>query len=249
MNPIHSLCLALLLFFPPVALAADCIVLLHGLARTAASLDKIDAALSREGYQVANIDYDSRQATIESLAPAAVERGLAQCEAQSAERVSFVTHSMGGILLRYYLEQQEIGNLHRVVMLAPPNQGSKVVDVFRHVPGYRWLNGPAGLQLGTGEDSVPLALGPVSFELGVIAGNRTINFILSQFLENPDDGKVSVASARVAGMCAHIEVAATHALMMRNDEVIDQVIRFLDSGSFFGENAENGLCTADGRAV
>lgn len=219
----------------------ECVVLLHGLARTPASLSKLAGALAREGYEVVNIGYDSRHGTVEALAVSAVESGLNACPDKSGT-VSFVTHSLGGILLRYYLEHQEIDNLGRVVMLAPPNQGSHVVDVFRHVPGYSLLNGPAGLQLGTGQDSIPLMLGPVNFDLGVIAGNRTINLVLSQFLENPDDGKVSVASTRVTGMCGFIELPVTHALMMRNRQVIKQVIHYLANGEFSGEMAEKGLC-------
>lgn len=237
----RSLILLFCLAAPPV-LAADCVVLLHGLARTSSSLDRLAERLETAGYLVANTDYPSRTGTIDTLAAPAVTAGLETCREQGAQRVNFVTHSLGGILVRYYLEQNELSGLHRVVMLAPPNQGSAVVDAYRHVPGYRLLNGPAGLQLGTDAASVPLQLGPVAFELGVIAGNRTINFILSQFLENPDDGKVSVASTRVEGMCAFIELPATHAMMMWNSEVIAQVLHYLEHGEFSGETAENDLC-------
>jgi len=223
-------------------LANDCVVLLHGMARTSASLDKIENSLQGEGYLVANINYPSRSGTIAELAAPAVEQGLSDCKAQNASRISFVTHSLGGILVRAYLENHELENLHRVVMLAPPNQGSAVVDAFREIPGYIWLNGPVGLQLGTGEDSVPLQLGAVDYDLGIIAGNRTINLILSQFLENPDDGKVSVASTRVEGMCGFIELPVNHVMMMRNRQVIDEVVAYLGTGRFSGENAETGLC-------
>jgi len=73
-------------------------------------------------------------------------------------------------------------------MLAPPNNGSEVVDKFRDLPGYKWLNGPAGRQLGTGRDSLPRSLGAAEFDLGIIAGTRSINLLLSQVLPNPDDG-------------------------------------------------------------
>jgi len=234
---------ALLLFLFPVSLlASDCVILLHGLGRTSVSLNRIERTLDREGYLVANIQYPSRRNIIEELAAPAIESGIAACNEMEAKRINVLTHSMGGILVRYYLASHTIENLHRVVMLAPPNQGSEIVDVYRHVPGYVWLNGPAGLQLGTDVDSMPGQLGPVDFELGVIAGNRTINFILSQFLENPDDGKVSVANTRVEGMCAFIEMPTTHAMMMRNRDVIGEAIRFLETGRFEGDKAENDLC-------
>ncbi len=231
-----------LFLLSPLASAADCVILLHGLARTSASLNRIESALVTEGYIVANIDYPSRDGVISVLAPLAVDAGLDRCREQAAERINFVTHSKGGILVRFYFAGHEIREMHRDVMLAPPNQGSKLVDVYRHVPGYNLLNGPAGLQLGTDAESVPLALGPVEFDLGVIAGNRTINVILSQFLDNPDDGKVSVASTRVEGMCGFIEMPVTHALIMRNREVIDQVLHYLAEGEFSDVAAERNLC-------
>jgi hypothetical protein len=205
-------------------------------------LNKIASSLKAVGYLTANINYLSRSGLIEQLASPAIENGLSECVANDAQRINFVTHSMSGILIRYYLENKNIDNLHRVVMLAPSNQGSAVVDVFRDVPGYKLLNGPAGLQLGTDVESVPLQLGPVSFDLGVITGNRTINLILSQFLGNPDDGKVTVASTKVDGMCAFTEMPVTHAMMMRNNRVIGGVVSFLETGIFKAEGAENNLC-------
>lgn len=240
-NILFSLLLLSPLFSAPL-LGAECVILLHGLARTPASLNKIEKVLIAEGYQVVNKGYPSRAGTIEELTDPAVENGLSACRESDAAPIHFVTHSMGGILVRYYLEHHDLNDLGRVVMLAPPNQGSKVVDAYRNVPGYALLNGPAGLQLGTDENSVPLQLGRASFDLGIIAGNRTINLILSQFLDNPDDGKVSVASTRLDGMCAFIEMPVTHAMMMRNNRVIEQVVSFLASGNFSGESAENALC-------
>lgn len=212
------------------ASASDCVVLLHGLARTASSMDAMEEALVDRGFRTANVDYPSRKHSIEELAPMAVEDGLEVCG--DAETVHFVTHSLGGILIRYYLEEHAIDNLGRVVMLAPPNQGSEVVDAYRDVPGFQAFNGPAGLQLGTDEASVPRGLGPVEFELGVVAGEDTFNPILSQFLPNPDDGKVSVESTKVDGLADHVVVSRSHPFIMKAPEVIAYTIRFLESGRF-----------------
>lgn len=215
------------------ASAADCVVLLHGLARSAMSMNPMQRALIEEGFETANIAYPSRDKTIEELADIAISDGLKACRDKSgAGRVHFVTHSLGGILLRQYLSTREIAGLGRVVMLAPPNQGSAAVDELGEVPGFDWLNGPAGRQLGKGDDSVPLKLGPANFELGVIAGNRSIDPITSAVLENPDDGRVSVADTKLDGMDDFVVVEHSHAFMMRMPRPIELTIRFLNSGSF-----------------
>ena len=226
------LCL-LTLFLLKSALAAtngECVVLLHGLARTALSMEKLAGAFEQRGYIVANVNYPSRKLPIEALSPLAVENGIESCG--ESEVVHFVIHSLGGILVRYYLKFNQIGNLGKVVMLAPPNKGSKVVDKLRDMPGFAALNGPAGLQLGTGSDSLPSQLAPVEFELGIIAGSETFNPILSLYLSNPDDGKVSVESTRVKGMRDFVVVPHSHTFMMRSTTVIDQVVSFIESGKF-----------------
>ncbi len=182
------------------------------------------------GYAVINVAYSSRRQTIQTLSRWAVEGGVSQCRSEPV--IHFVTHSLGGILLRYYLEKNEIPNLGRVVMFAPPNQGSQVVDKLRGFFGFRAVVGPAGLQLGTDENSIPSQLGPVKFELGVIAGTRTFNPILSQYLPNPDDGKVSVANTKIEGMNDFIQVAHAHPFIMKMPDVLEQTVAFIESGRF-----------------
>lgn len=217
----------------------ECVIVLHGLARTAKSMVKMAAALSESGYIVANVDYPSREKTVQELASPAIQSGLKQCEKQGATTMHFVTHSMGGILVRQYLSEHTLENLGRVIMLAPPNQGSEVVDKLGDMPGYELLNGPAGLQLGTDVDSVPLLLGPVDFDLGIIAGTRSVNLVLSTLLPNQDDGKVSIARAQIEGMCDFLVLEVTHTFIMKNDEVINQVLHYLGHGYFSRTNQTN----------
>jgi len=229
----RGLIICFLLLSGVSASAADCVVLLHGLARSATSMNKMQRALTDAGYETANIDYPSRDYDVEELAQIAVSDGLRACQSNGeVGRVHFVTHSLGGILLRQYLSENEIPLLGRVVMMGPPNQGSAAVDRLGAVPGFDWLNGPAGRQLGKGEDSVPLALGPAEFELGVIAGNRSIDPITSAVLENPDDGRVSVEDTKLDGMNDFVVVEHSHAFMMRMRRPIELTIRFLNNGSF-----------------
>lgn len=195
-------------------------------------MNRIETKLKGEGYAVINVDYPSRHKKIEELSGIAVTEGLNYCRQEGSGRIHFVTHSLGGILIRYYLSLQQIPELGRVVMLAPPNQGSQVVKEFSGYPGYELLNGPAGYQLGKDEKSIPLKLGPADFELGIIAGDSTINPILSTAFETPNDGKVAVEETRLEGMKDFLVVHHSHPFIMKSDEVIEQIVHFLRYGYF-----------------
>ena len=211
---------------------SECVVLIHGLNRSWRAMQTMAEALREAGFSTANVDYPSQAGSVEVLAPMAINTGLAECRNAGAERIHFVTHSMGGILVRYAHETSPIPDLGRVVMLAPPNHGSEVIDITRNWPTSQLFAGEAGLQLGTDADSILTELGPVDFELGVIAGTGSINFVMSAMLPNPNDGKVSVASTRIAGMDDFLIVETSHHYIAESDTVIRNTAAFLHNGSF-----------------
>ena len=210
----------------------ECVILLHGLMRTSTSMIPLAEALQEEGFFVVNQGYPSRSFPIEELAELAVEDGLAACRRTDAERVHFVTHSLGGILVRYYLSARTIPELGRVVMLSPPNQGSALSDLIEKFPALEDIIGPAGYQLGTDGDSIPGKLGAANFDLGIITGDHTVNPFMSAYLDSPNVGKVTIESARLEGMRDFLVVPHSHPFIMRNDEVIGQTIYFLYFGKF-----------------
>ena len=209
------------------------VILLHGLCRTSRSMAKMESALADAGYKVRNVDYPSRTATIEKLADDAIGQAVSDCQQDGSAKIDFVTHSLGGILVRSYLARHTIPNLGRVVMLAPPNQGSEIVDKLGWLFLFKWINGPAGNELGTDKNSTPNKLGSANFPVGIIAGDRSINWINSLFLiPGRDDGKVSVERIKLAGMSDHIVIHATHPFIMSNRKAIRQTIQFLRTGKF-----------------
>ena len=213
--------------------AKEWVVLLHGLVRTKSSMSTMETHLKQAGYNVVNQGYPSQHIAIEELANTYLPKAIQICQQHQAHKIHFVTHSMGGILVRYYLKHNPLKELGHVVMLSPPNQGSEVVDVFKSFWGFKWLNGPAGQQLGTSLDSLPNSLGKVNFKLGVITGDQSINWILSCFIPGPDDGKVSVERAQVDGMADFRVIHATHPYIMKNAHAIELTLHFLKNGVFY----------------
>jgi pimeloyl-ACP methyl ester carboxylesterase len=208
------------------------VVLLHGLARSSKSMIPLQKALSKKGYGTCNIDYPSTDYPIEYLSENYLPDALKRCIPDDADRVHFVTHSMGGIVLRHYLKNNSMKRLGSVVMLSPPNAGTEVVDTLGNIFIFKALNGPASIQLGTGSDSVPIELGPVDFKLGILTGSKTINPILSALIPGEDDGKVSVQRAQIQGMSDFMVVPHSHPFIMRSKETIKQTIYFLEHGRF-----------------
>jgi len=234
MNTHITLIAGMLLATATVTAASEAVILLHGLCRTDRSMTKMASALEAAGYVVINVDYRSRTSTIQDLAETVIADALANSAITNASKVHFVTHSLGGILVRQYLKSNSIEHLGRVVMLGPPNQGSEIVDTLGDLALFKAIHGPSGKQLGTASDSIPNQLGPVDFELGIIAGDRSINWINSfTMIDGPDDGKVSVERTRVAGMANHIVIRATHPYLMRNKQAIRETIHFLGTGRFY----------------
>ena len=207
------------------------VVLLHGLARTHRSMRPLAAYLQRHGYPVVNVGYPSRRHPVEVLARIAIPPAVADLRRGGIDTIHFVTHSMGGLLLRSYLSSESLPELCRVVMLSPPNQGSEVVDHLGRYRWFRWLFGPAVAQLGTAPPAPPLCLAAPPCPVGIITGNRPA-FGLSRFFPGPGDGKVSVARAQLPGMADFLVVPYGHSWIMRHRSVLAQVVFFLENGRF-----------------
>jgi hypothetical protein len=188
-------------------------------------------ALTQHGYQVHNFGYPSRGAPIEKLA-APLRSQICIISRDENKKIHFVTHSLGGIILRYLLKSNRPKNLGRVVMLAPPNQGAVLVDRFSGNRCFQWILGPVGRQLGTNPDSLPKRLGPVDYEVGIIAGNRSLNPLFSSLIPGPDDGRIAVEATKVDGMTDFVVVPCIHPTIMNCAITIKQTVNFVKLGCF-----------------
>ncbi len=234
---LFSLVLLGYLLFLPVCSATvtnETVIVLHGLARTPKSMKRMDASLKAAGYDVHVMRYPTRKKTVELLSADHLAPVVASCQARKPNKIHFVAHSLGTIVTRHYLSVTNLHNLGRIVMLGPPNRGSEVVDKLGHMTLYQWINGPAGSQLGVSTNSLPNTLPVPAADIGVIAGTRSINWILSSMIPGKDDGKVSLENAKIEGMKDFATVPTSHPYIMKNRKVIELTIQFLQNGKFEG---------------
>jgi hypothetical protein len=222
------------LMMPATAFGADkneTVVLLHGIARTGKSMSVIEKSLRKEGYSTINLTYPFRELGLNDIAQNLHEKTLTQEFWDKTGKVHFVTHSMGGLAVRRYLEKYEVDipkqKLGRVVMLGPPNSGSELADRLHKSSVYEWFYGPAGQELTT---TAQAKCEKLYYDVGIIAGTKGWMYLAG--LPGPHDGMVSVQRTKLDGMKGHITPDATHTFMMYRSDVHVQIIRFIKDGKF-----------------
>ena len=206
------------------------VVLLHGIARSSSHMEDLETFLERKGYTVFNLDYPSTKHDLNRLT--AMVASEIREKIDPSRPVHFVGYSMGGIVIRALLNKYRPDNLGRVVQLASPNKGSEVADALKETWLYEQIYGPAGQQLVTEDAGIDELLGSVDYQLGVVAGNFSIDPVSSSIIPGDDDGKVSVESTKVKGMHDHIVVYASHTFFPQSDEVQEQTLHFIRTGFF-----------------
>lgn len=208
----------------------DYVVILHGIARSNKHMQKLANYLQENGFDVINLSYPSTTYKIEDLTKI-INKEISE-RATEEKQIHFIGYSMGGLMVRALIHKYSYKNLGKVVQLAPPNQGSEVADFVKNFWPYKKIYGPAGQQLITDQSSVKHLFGKVNYELGIIAGNASIDPISSAIIPGENDGKVAVERTKLEGMKDHIVVSASHTFFPSNKEVRNQTLHFLKKGNF-----------------
>ncbi|WP_143595702.1 alpha/beta hydrolase family protein [Tamilnaduibacter salinus] len=215
----------------PEVATGECVVLVHGLWRNAWAMQPLANSLRESGFHTVSIDYDSTGKALEAVANEEMAEAVRQCQTLTSGPVHLVTHSMGGLAARYYLATHALPPGGRVVMLAPPNDGSSVVSHFEGHPLLACLIGSAAAPLS---ESRPQRLPGATLTppIGVIAGNNNPSPVPIPFLDSPNDSTVSVASTLLDGMDDFIVVPESHVSIRRSETVHRQIRAFLRQGRF-----------------
>ena len=209
----------------------ESVILLHGLGDVKLSMLKLENALKDEGYTTKNIGYSTTGETIESLAEKELSEVVERYKKIGFRKIHFVTHSMGGLIVRYYLQDHTLPTGSRIVMLSPPNHGSEVADHFLESKFYKLIVGDVGQELAT-DSNILSELKPIVPEIGIIAGNKSSNKYFSKIIPGEDDGRVAVDNTKLTEMKDFIVVPSTHLTIKYNNEVLKQTVFFLKNGKF-----------------
>lgn len=207
------------------------VLLLHGHGRTGLSMSFLASELADAGFASIAPSYGMRRSMDEILAHLAPR--IATFEATLDGPLHIVTHSLGGLVARALVNGSRPKRLGRMVQLAPPNQGSELADMLFDMKLSAAVLGPVAPMLRTNRLRSHEALfGPVDYELGVVAGDVSVNLVPESILPRPNDGKVSVAATRLPGMADHVVVHVPHSLMPFHPDSVGQALAFLDGGRF-----------------
>lgn len=194
-------------------------------------MNKIRKALTRAGYPTTNQGYPSTRHDISRLTDHFVAPAVERCLRQKASKIHLVSHSMGGLLIRQYLQSHTLPTGSRIVMLSPPNQGSEVAEFLKNYSIYRWILGPAALQLGTTDRPYDKS-SSIPYEIGIITGNISSDPWFAKLIPGANDGKVSVERAKLPGMKDFLVIKAGHTRIMRSKLATQQILYFLRFGRF-----------------
>lgn len=211
----------------------EMIVLLHGILRSKTDMMLLRNFFEKHGYKTLNILYPSREQQLEDLSDFVKDKIEHAPNRTENTKLHFVTHSMGGLITRYYIHREKPKNLGKVVMLGPPNTGSELADWLSDTkllaPLFKGLFGPASAQLRTDYEHID---NDITYPLGVIAGSASVNPLAPWILDGEHDGIVPVERTKIEGMTDHIILSATHSFMMFNGEVMEQALHFLAHNRF-----------------
>lgn len=227
---VRSLIFILAMLFSQASWGQECVVLLHGYLRSNKCMSFLEEKLGDAGYKVQNLSYPSTKYSISTLSR---EHVGPRIEHADCDKIHFVGHSMGGIVLRHYLSENKLENLGHVVLITAPNGGSELVNSIQNNEALSWvLMGPAVHEIAVNSEflkSLPLPY----YNVGIITASKSLNPITSLFiLDGGDDGTLTIESMKLQNMTDIINLSATHTMVISHPEISTQVESFLKKGRF-----------------
>lgn len=225
---------------PPMS--GKAVILIHGIGRSSKSFFGMAKQLADADYCVVGFDYPSTRISIQDSTEF-LHRTLGSLK--GIESIDIVCHSMGGLLLRAYLQKHKEPRFHRAVMLGVPNKGAQMADFLKNNRLFKAVLGPAGQQLVTGKDGLISQLPAPDFEFGILAGGRSAAKGYNPLLPGDNDGTVTVSSTRLPGATDFILLPVIHSFLMTDQSCISATLHFLKHGHFSPDRPASPVSGSD----
>ena len=209
----------------------ESVIVIHGFARRAQSMEPLVHKVHQAGYEVRNVGYASISQSVDEIKTEVFSKFDQYISKNPEKKIHFVGHSLGGLLVRAYLDQKKLKNLGSVVLMGTPNKGTSLVNEHEDKWYFAWL-GPVIAELGVDNSQFLKTLKAPYYTVGVIAGSKPYSRWSSETLKGQNDGLVAVESTKLEGMSDFIVIDVNHSRMKRDPKVIEQVIYFLKNSEF-----------------
>ena len=213
----------------------ETVICIHGMGRTRFSMAPMACFFKKQGYHTVNKSYKSRSNTVDEVSTAYFKSLIPPLSnnGELGGKVHFITHSLGGILLRQYLQHHKLPEGSRIIMLAPPNRGSHVTDKYQKSAWYKLALGTkSAQQLSSREDSLVRQLKAITHEVGIIAGNKSADPWFNHCFPGEHDGKVAVSHTTLDEMTDFLVAPTNHTFLMRDPAIQQQCLHFIKHGIF-----------------
>ncbi|HAN78216.1 MAG TPA: hypothetical protein DCQ31_10815 [Bacteroidales bacterium] len=232
MKTLHAFCFTVALLISISIKASYKVYIVHGLGGIGLELSKIKNTIEKSGFESEIYWYPSLVRDIDSVGKLLITK----IRKENYDTISFVTHSLGGLVVRTLYEHIKTDSnfpfIHRIVMVAPPNQGSPVADFFVQWSLARFIVGPNLKNLTTNKSTGASRYPIPAAEVGVISGGRGKENGYNYFLNGDNDGVLLPEMTKMGIEKDVVFVKAAHVELVFNSEVNKMVVNFLKTGKF-----------------
>ena len=223
------------------------VILLHGLCRTWKSMNSLAEHLDSQGYTVINFRYASSRQQVGEHARY-LKRVIGELSPDVTE-INFVGHSLGNIVVRHYVSDCNKSKvldldsrINRMVMIGPPNQGSRMARLLKNSASFKLIAGASGAELSLGWEELSKNLATPEFEFGIIAGNYgDPNGLNNYLLHGENDFTVSKWETMLPGADDFLTKPLFHSTMMHQTKVLEATTQFLEKDYFISKDRKRPI--------
>lgn len=207
------------------------ILLVHGFFKNYKDMEPLQEHLSQWGYHTHLVNLPTTFERLETIYEV-FKIELSKINTASYSNIHMVGHSMGGLIIRYYLSKQVVPNLGRCVFIGTPNKGTRLADIGLKIPLLPRLLKPI-IALHSKSVAIDLPLNIPIPNIGIIAGTNH-RLITGSFLKQPNDGRVEVDATKLEPsiMTDFITLNYVHTQIHKESITARLVHNFIQNGRF-----------------